>query len=292
MGPGFKYHIVTISAIFLALTVGLVVGSLFVSPHSANQLRKTIDALRVTQNQALAKNDDLNRSLRHKDEFITSVLPSLLKNQLKDQAIAVIQTGDYPDAGSAAHGALQMAGAHPLVAFTIEHELDRADALLQTRLTKLHESDPRFPDSRAALIEAVARTLAHGDSGADGIMPLLAKNGFITAGDGADFVTPVSYAVIVAGSRLEGGDRVTNVDQPLIAALQRVGIKVVVCESSDALESDVAAFQGLNLDVATVDNINTDIGRYALVLALRGDKDDYGEKVTAKHLIPATAESN
>ena len=49
MGLGFKYHVVTIAAIFFALTIGLVVGSLFGSPRVPQTTMIAIEALKKSQ---------------------------------------------------------------------------------------------------------------------------------------------------------------------------------------------------------------------------------------------------
>ncbi|HZP83026.1 MAG TPA: copper transporter, partial [Chthonomonadaceae bacterium] len=107
-----------------------------------------------------------------------------------------------------------------------------------------------------------------------------------------DYQTPAQYVVVVAGSRTEGSLRISNVDQPLIAALQKQGLTVVACEPQEALVSDIGAYRSLNIDVATVDNVDTDIGHCTLVFALRGEKDDYGTKETAKRLLPPSLARN
>ncbi len=284
MTPGFKYHIVTLAAVFFALTIGLVVGSLFVSPHLANQLTNAIKQQRVT---LLRENDTLKQKLDTEDKFLKGVVPAFLSGKLAGMPVAILQTGDYADLTDQVRSVLQLAGAQVLSVTTIARPFGRPDEILQPALASLRANDSRFPTDRAGLARSIADVLAHGDAPNNGYMAALEREGFVQTADGNDYLTPARYVVVVAGSRAETTLRPANVDQPLIAALQAEGITVVACKPEECV-SDIGAYRALNIDVATVDNVDTDIGHCALVFALRGDKDDYGTKQTAKHLIPSS----
>src|SRR5262249_14162001 len=135
--------------------------------------------------------------------------------------------------------------------------------------------------------KALANILARGDSRTDPFLPALERADFVRAESGSDYSLPARYCVLVAGRRSEVSNRPTNVDQPLIQALQSAGVTLVACEPQDSAVSDIAAYRALNLDLTTVDNVDSEIGRAALVFALLGDKDSYGVKQTANQLLPS-----
>ena len=83
--------------------------------------------------------------------------------------------------------------------------------------------------------------------------------------------------------------RASRVDVPLIRALLKQGITVVACEGRDAVASDIPSFRILRMEISTVDNVDTDIGRCALVLAFSGPRGAYGVKPGVDHLLPAPA---
>jgi intracellular sulfur oxidation DsrE/DsrF family protein len=282
--PGFKYHVVTLAAVFFALTIGLVVGSLFVSPHVESQLTNEIQQQRTTLMQ---QNDSLRQKLDLQDRFLKDVVPAFLSGKLSGMPIAILQTGDFADVTDQVRTVLQSADARVLSVTTIEHSFGRPDELLKPTLTTLQSNDNRFPADRSGLARSIANILTHGDSPTDGFMAALERAGFVQTNDDNDYQTPARYVVIVAGSRTEDSLRPANEDQPLIEALQAQGVTVVACEPEDCT-SDIGTYRTLNIDVATVDNVDTDIGHCALVYALRGDKDDYGTKQTAKHLVPSS----
>ena len=283
MGPGFKYHVVTISAIFFALTVGLIVGSLFLSPLlAASQLKavRNLQDLYKTDIQVQRPQLDQYRT------FVAEALPSLLKNRLAHKVVAVVQAGDYSSALPPIKEALEMAGARVEV-ITIGSSLDRSDELLTGHLIQAQADDPRVPADRAALMDTLARILASGTRQNPEALTVLERAKLAFTDGESDYSAAANFVVIVGGSRLVNPEKAQNVYQPLTVAFQNHGLAMVACEPDNAAFSDMQVYRGLHLDVGTVDNVNTDIGRCALVYALFGDKDDYGIKATAKRLMPS-----
>ncbi len=284
MGPGFKYHVVTVSAIFFALTIGLVAG-IFLSPKIATRQENAIRDLQATvKNEVIEKNAALDQYR----ECLAKISPVVLQDRLKDMDIALIQTGDYPDAMSRAKDALIMAGAKIVSQTVIEPSWNQPDELLVARLAAAHSTNPKFPMNRSELANRVGELLAKGDDPIDPLLPVLEQEKFLRLNRDDDRTASVKYAVIAIGSRTQAGGRIPLADQPLILALQKQGVKVIACELLEAESSDIPSYRDLKLEVSTVDNVNKDIGQLALIFALTGDTDDYGVKQTAKRLLPST----
>lgn len=282
MGPGFKYHVVTVSAIFFALTVGLVAG-IFLSPKIATKQERAIKEL-----QATVKTDviEKNIALDQYRECLSKISVTVLQNRLKGMDVALIQTGDYPEAMSRSREALTMAGAKIASQTVIEPVWNQPDAILESQLVNIRVRNSKFPGSRVELAEKTATILAKGDDPLDPFLPVLEQEKFLRLNGDDDRAAAVKFAVIAIGSRSPSGGRIPMVDQPLILALQKQGVKVIVCELLETESSDIPSFRDLKLDVATVDNVNKDIGQLALIFAFNSEIDDYGVKSTAKRLLP------
>lgn len=86
----FRYHIVSLIAVFLALALGLFVGSTTLQSTVTNNLRKQAD--RVTgENRALgAQNKVLSNQLSDDRGFITAVVPYALANRLPGASVALV----------------------------------------------------------------------------------------------------------------------------------------------------------------------------------------------------------
>lgn len=268
MGPGLKYHVVTIAAIFFALTVGLVVGSLIVSPRIADRQQRAIGRLQTTLNQ---DNISLHQQVKRWEEFGGRISPALIKGRLANTPVAIIQTGDYPDALARVRQTLQLADAQTPVILTMGHAYDRPDDILNTTLVPLHTANPLLPGDRAAVAEALAATLDQGNSPVFDLFPKLEEAQILHAEVDPSRQTRTHLVVIVAGSRIENDLRTTLVDQPLIEALQRHGMTVVMCEPQEVVSSDVENYHKHGLNIPTIAGIDSDIGRCDLILSLGGN---------------------
>jgi hypothetical protein len=59
----FRFHIVSLTAVLLALGVGLVLGTTFLDDATVNQLRSQLDGLEADRDRAQARNDELSARL-------------------------------------------------------------------------------------------------------------------------------------------------------------------------------------------------------------------------------------
>ncbi len=284
MGPGFKYHIVSISAIFFALTIGLVVGSVFVSPQFANRQQNLILQLQRTLNSDIKEN---RQEITQYKECVAALSPLALKGKLGTAAVAIIQTGDYPEDAARASDAIALAQPRGIVHLAITSAVDRSDEAVGSLLKDLHAQNPLVPENRDGLFQAIASVLARGDASETPLLPQYERQNLLKLTADDNYGLPVKCAVVVIGSRNLDSMRNTRVDIPLIRALLKQGINVVVCEGGDAAASDIPAVRVANIEVSTVDNIDTDIGQCALVLAFTGPRGYYGIKPGADHLLPA-----
>ena len=278
MGPGFKYHVVTIAAIFFALTVGLVVGSLYVSPQVADGQKRAITSLRETINKNVA---DQRAEIERYQKFVASASPLLIQNRMKGEAVAIVQTGDYPDAADKVQAALTQAGARIVSVTHLDEAFSRSDDRLKAGLETLksdaaqaNEGEKTLPANREELTAALASILTRQGQPPDYLLPLLEDANYLHIEPDANFNRAPRYVIVVAGSRLPDSLRPVNADAPLISALQKAGIRLVACEPQSVGASDIAAYRALGVNIATVENVDSDIGPAALLIALRANDAD------------------
>ena len=72
----FRYHIVTIVAVFLALAIGLLGGAAFVQPALQEQLKDQADRLRNDLQDRTQQIGDLRDQLGALNGFADSVMPT------------------------------------------------------------------------------------------------------------------------------------------------------------------------------------------------------------------------
>jgi hypothetical protein len=108
----FRYHLVSIVAVFLALAIGIVVGAQAVSPKLADSLNKA-SAAEVKQNKMLyAHNTQLKHEIGADEAFAQAAEGRLLRGLLNgERAVLVLAPGTDSTTVDGLTSALQQAGA-------------------------------------------------------------------------------------------------------------------------------------------------------------------------------------
>jgi hypothetical protein len=104
----FRYHVVSIVAIFLALTVGLVIGASILSKGVADSLRSDLsqrnDQIKSQQQQI----NTLKTQMDQQNKYITDTAGQLVAGRLSGLCVAVVDiAGSDSDAYSGVHTMLQ-----------------------------------------------------------------------------------------------------------------------------------------------------------------------------------------
>ncbi len=280
MGPGFRYHVATIVAVFMALGVGMVIGSSYLQEALVDRLR-----LQLTQLNERFSNEiqPLREENESRSRAIVALSSIVTRKALEKSRTAIVVTGDYADAVPQTADAIKAAGGtvasvtriSPTMSLRLETDLARIVAAMR-------RWRPAIPDDRKGVFETLASVIVRGGSQAD--ERAIAATGLVEMQ--GDYRTPVSAAVLIGGGRDEGDKRWLRIDHPLIEAMSEYGIMLVGSEPHDSVQSYIPAYQARNM--STVDNIDTDIGRTALILLLAGERGSYGVKDTARDgILPA-----
>ncbi|MDI6826989.1 MAG: copper transporter, partial [Armatimonadota bacterium] len=112
----FRYHLTSLVAVFLALALGILLGSNFIAGSSverqvSKRLEQQFSQLQAENRSQQRTISTLSERLRKCEEFERSVLPALVAGRLSGRRIAIIQAGDYMEAVQSAKTALEEGGA-------------------------------------------------------------------------------------------------------------------------------------------------------------------------------------
>ena len=279
MGPSFRYHLSTLIAIFLALGVGMVIGNSYVQD-------KVVEGL-ASQQERLDQQfrEQVTRYQKENDRYgdwIETIRPLVLKDRLKGRRVALVQTGDYPGLAPLIQDRLKEAGATVASRTVVKPGFPGiADQNLTAILARLRDTHPGIEIDRSAITRVLA--LAVGKGKADADLDVLASSGLIDRE--GDYSAPVQCAIVAGGARDESASaRVEAVDKPLIRSLKELGVQVVLVEPTDVAVSYVPLVR--DLDIATVDNADSDIGQVSAVLAFDSPASDYGVKGARGGIVP------
>ena len=93
-----RYHIVSLVAVFLALALGIVVGSTVLQEGTVSVLRATSERVRQESERNSRANVALNQDIARLQTFGAAVLPELVQNRLKGRSVVLVDT-DKVDGG-------------------------------------------------------------------------------------------------------------------------------------------------------------------------------------------------
>lgn len=94
----FRYHLVSLISVFLALAVGIVLGAGPLKEAIGDQLTGQVDALRADKEELRVALDDTESDLANRDAFLESMSGDLLAAALPGRRVAVIELEPVDDA--------------------------------------------------------------------------------------------------------------------------------------------------------------------------------------------------
>jgi Copper transport outer membrane protein, MctB len=158
-----RYHIVSLVAVFLALALGIVVGSTVLQEGTVSVLRATGDRVREESARNSRENVALNEENARLRSFGATVLPELVQDRLKGRSVVLVDT-DKVDSGlrDGVRKVLEDAGAEVDGQITFADERlalgAEADRTAAGRLLAADAGDPEV--LRAELVKRLAERLA------------------------------------------------------------------------------------------------------------------------------------
>jgi len=93
----FRYHLVSLISVFLALAVGIVLGAGPLQGTLGNQLVEQVETLRTERNDYRAEVNQLSHDAQLQHDFIAAAGPLLAANTLNQRNIAIVLLGDVDD---------------------------------------------------------------------------------------------------------------------------------------------------------------------------------------------------
>ena len=274
-----RYHVASLAAVFLMLVVGILIGvgisgRGFVSDAERTRLNGDIADLRAQLDASNADVDDLKRRQKAAEDFVKGAYPALVENRLAGKRIAVLVLGSVDPTVGFVERALDDSGAHlaRMRSLTLPLRLENVEAALSEK----PEFSGYVGDKQVVnLGRDLGRELVAG-----GKTPLWdALEGEIVEQRRGGLGDPVDGVVVIRTAEPQAGASARFL-AGLYAGPGSTGVPVVGVEPSRVEQSAIPVFQRHSL--STVDGIDTELGRLALVLVLAGpETGNYGIRDTA-----------
>lgn len=314
----FRYHIVSLVAVFLALGVGIVLGSGPLDEQIQGALQTQTDDLRSQQRELRGQVTDLQRQVAVGEQLAQELVDPLTANQLTDRSVVIFTLpGTDNDLVDEATKVLERAGAtvNGTVGITdVYVDPTKAKAPLEDLALRLIPPGVEFPDG-ATPIERVGTVLARAtvasnrqdtqevDQRAAEVLAGLQELGAVEVTGEPGRRADLAVVVAPAPAKEGDADAAKAADDALlglVAALDAGSRGAVVAgprESADAggFVNLVRRSDDKAKGVSTVDLADSAIGEIGLTLALveqtRGAAGDYGGGDGVDSVIPNIAGS-
>ena len=284
-----KYHIASIVAVFLALGLGVIIGSTIVGDDLlVEQQQKLIErleeqfyGLKDRESELLADNNNKEQLISNYENYSQALLPAVVDGRLQDDKVAVIVTGDG-EIPAGMINAISMAGAQ-VVSKTVllsNMKLEDEESLRGIRAYYGLAEDESKATIRRYIADSVARIIMNqADAGAVAFLQQYNLVKFNGAND-----IPVDEIIIVGGANNFSNCFVDDFDSRLIENVIQSNVKAFGVEAVQVNYSYIGIFQQYN--ISTVDDIDKSPGQVSLILAMEGEVGNYGIKDTAQHFMP------
>lgn len=288
----FKYHIASLMAVFLALGIGILIGTAMLGSDTlVEQQRQLTDRLEMQIENLQKKNEVVNTAANMlevnnnmQNQFSRQVMPLIIGGRLAGRQVAVLETGGYSNSREVIQ-TLKDSGAQVQSVIKVVNWLDvKNKKILLESINRANMADAELS---ALLAGELGRGLIYGDSKIFNqlqelnLLKVTGTPGKISGGSGSRSVNSI---IILGGSMDSSNNLLTYLDLPLVDYFKGQNIPVYGVEEIGAAQSYMREYQ--RKKICTVDNVDTIPGQVALVLAMAGQYGHYGIKGTAEKLLP------
>lgn len=302
----FRYHLVSLISVFLALAVGIVLGAGPLREGISENLTGQVDALREARNAAEASLENQVVETNDRDAFITTLGADVTAGTLAGRAVAVVQLPQAnPDDAAASTTVLRDAGSTVVEAAMTAEWTSEDAAYRQTFAQQVAGYlDPApAPDAKpeAILAAAVAQTLARwGTSGTENPAILLellqgGERPFLTVTQAPD--RAVDAVVLIGPRPVPPATDPAATAEPTAAAIELDEVQMVQSFLSATPTVVVGAADALILNVreaavptTTLDSVGevpaTTSVPLAVALELSGAHGRFGSAASAEAPVP------
>jgi hypothetical protein len=289
----FRYHLVSLIAVFLAVALGIVIGTTALNAPILADIKHQVGALEQDKRSLENRTQQLQTQVDRTDAFADAVAPALVDKTLAGSSVLLVVTNDgvptetvdqltalIQDAGGTVSGTLTLQPEYsdPSTATSLQNYVTGSGLPAGVTLPPVDDPGQLVGSLLAQVLMIPPGGLAPDRAAISSVLAGLSALNVLTAG--GDSVAPAQYAIVLTAGGFTGADaadrNATVAD--LVTALDSTGSGAVV--AGDADSSGATGLVGVIRDdpklsaaISTVDNAATAAGRISTVLALVGEGD-------------------
>ncbi len=281
MGYSARYHAASLAAIFLALAIGILIGSEFGGDLLTETKKDIEQSLTSDLDNARSEVDDLNQQLEWSDDFGNRAYPLLIDSRLAGERIGLVSFGELPSGiTKSVETALVPSGAK-LVAVGAVRQPPSVEKLGQV----LGGGGKPARGDRDELLEkygiVTGRQLINGGRVLRATRSELFSQ---TSGQFGNLDGLVLFRGDLSGLGPVEEAESELLDEAIIRGADSTRAKLVGVEQVSTDPSSIDFFSAN--EVNSVDNIEQPAGKVSLVFALGGAEGSFGVKDGADRVLP------
>ncbi|MBX9245292.1 copper transporter [Actinotalea ferrariae] len=216
----FRYHLVSLISVFLALAVGIALGAGPLKETIGDTLTGQVEQLRAEKEDLRAQLDETSTDLAQSEAAFAASAPDLLDGVLAGRRVAVVQVGEVlPEARDQVVERLGQAGATVSATVQVTELWDDPEqrsfrqGIAGSLVQWLDPVPAEDAGTGTELAEALIQSLVTAEptdpdvvgANAVTVMDLLVESGLVTVGDGG-VSTPADAVVVLAGPTVSAAE--------------------------------------------------------------------------------------
>ncbi|MCA0145628.1 copper transporter [Blastococcus sp. LR1] len=309
----FRYHLVSLIAVFLAVALGIVIGTTQLNQPILNDIENQVTELEQDKRFLEDRTQDLQAQLDTSEGFQEAVAPALVGGALAGRSVLLLAADEevsaetveqvsamIEEADGSVSGVLRLRPEYsdPSTATSLENYVNGSGRPAGVTLPEDGDVGVQVASLLSQVLMIAPGTPAPDTAAISSVVSGLSSLDVLRQESSA--LAPADYAVVLTSGETEGDDVETRTATlvELVRALDAAGSGAVLAgDGASARETGlvgvVRADPELATAVSTVDNVGTSVGRISTVLALgreaEGTSGKYGTGEDTQPVPPVPA---
>lgn len=289
----FRYHLVSLIAVFLAIALGIIIGTTALNEPILTDIQQQVAALERDKRNLEDRTQQLQAQVDAADAFQTTVAPALVGGALAGRAVLLVSTNQdvaaetadqltalVKEAGGTVSGAISLRPGYtdPSTASALQSYATGGGLPAGIELPATADAGQLTGSLVGQVLMTSPGRTAPGPSAVSSVLSGLSALDVLSQ-DSAT-VSPADYAVVLTAGAFSGADAAQRNEAlvELVSALDAAGSGAVV--AGDTVSAGETGLVGVirgdptvAAAISTVDNLGTVAGRISTVLALGSESE-------------------
>ena len=283
----FRYHVVSLTAVFLALAIGLVVGTAALNGPVADSLKERVNGLSKDNSLMRQSVNNLQKELDMEEDFAAEMAQVVLPGKLSGRRVLVLSLPSGRDHTEGVVKMLQLAGANVTARIDVQDKFINPDSnnnLLELAVTAARPNsvptsglpgNGHGVETSSALLASVLLDRPQGqaavtDADRRAVVQQYVTSGYLTS---ENKISGAAEAVVLVSGQPYVDKDSAKKDESVVKVAEQFDRSgaIVVGGNGSAGGNVVSVVRGdpvLSQSISTVDNANTVQGQLVTALAL------------------------